>query len=290
MRNELKDDLIIQDYKNGETIRSLSRKYNCSREAIKYRLLKNKITLKNYNESQRTYNCNYNYFNKIDTEEKAYWLGFIYADGNLYCPKNSRKKVLQICLAGKDKEHLEKFKKSLSSEHLIYKDRSNFRFMINSEQLVNDLLKLGLSPRKSLILEFPDENIVPTNLISHFIRGYFDGDGSIFETNKNTWGFSIIGTIELITKIQKFLIDIGVSKTKIVIEKRKANNKLCYLSFGGKITYTKGNLARSKNRCNNLIILYKFLYENSSIYLNRKFEIFKNIIQKREENYDLCGH
>ena len=141
-----------------------------------------------YTTMKRKYNVNDVYFNKIDTEEKAYWLGFLLADGCIH--ERDGQDRLSLVLGIKDKNHLEKFKKSLSFEGPIidYTKKSGLfiglihsYIRITSQLLVNDLAKVGCMPRKTLTLEFP---IIYDELRHHFIRGYFDGDGN-FQSDAN---------------------------------------------------------------------------------------------------------
>lgn len=134
----------------------------------------------------KRYKINQDFFETIDTEEKAYWLGFISADG---CVTNRH---LRIQLALKDEGHLEKFTKSINSNHPIQRnDRycpvyDKIRFgnllIIANKKLVSDLKDKGVIQNKSLVLE---PYFVPTELERHYWRGFIDGDGCLKgDTNK----------------------------------------------------------------------------------------------------------
>jgi len=129
------------------------------------------------------------FFDNIDTQEKAYWLGFLYADG--YHTKPYR---VGVKLAVKDKSHIEKLCDAVQVSY----DRIKFRppsekfcmgriirssgsseLNINNKHLSISAKACGLVPNKSLILTFPSENILPLKFVRHFIRGYFDGDGCL---------------------------------------------------------------------------------------------------------------
>jgi len=128
------------------------------------------------------YIFNKRYFKIIDSEEKAYWLGFIYADGYV-----SGKYELAIQLKKVDLLHLEKFRDCLGSNYPVtsfskftfgkYHDISQIR--IYSKIIVDDLLNHGIKNNKSLTIKFPYSSL-SKDLIRHFIRGFFDGDGSIY--------------------------------------------------------------------------------------------------------------
>jgi hypothetical protein len=137
------------------------------------------------------YYYNENYFTQIDTEEKAYWLGFLYADG--YIEPIYRKQKIKamravIGLQEADRNHLEKFLIHIESNAPItqnitilnHKNYYSNRVRINNTKMCKDLIKLGCVNNKSLILKFPNDDIIPKHLIRHFIRGYFDGDGCVY--------------------------------------------------------------------------------------------------------------
>ena len=153
---------------------------------------------------QTKYSFNENYFETIDSEEKAYWLGFLYADG--YVVNNDVDKQYRVCLTlnENDKGHVELFKECLESNNSIrtvctkLNDKEYFssQFYIYSKKMVNDLYNNGCVQNKSLILKPP---VIIDNLVGHFIRGYFDGDGSIYyDKKRDRYVFSILGTNEVL--------------------------------------------------------------------------------------------
>ena len=124
------------------------------------------------------------FFRRITTERPAYWLGFLAADGCIQIPQN-RQPYVTISLALRDINHLRCLRRDMASKaHFIYwhaTARSNrnypaVRLNFVSRKLVSDLLKLGIGPRKTQTIRIPQ---IPKRLMHHFLRGYFDGDGSI---------------------------------------------------------------------------------------------------------------
>lgn len=143
----------------------------------------------NRSEMYRIYPLNQKYFDIIDDEYKAYWLGLLYADG---CNKDDRGSW-SIELQEQDKYLLDGLNKSLNCEKpLLFRDlkskkpnwSNSYTLEINSKYMCERLTELGCHPRKSLTLKFPTENQVPVHLLQHFIRGYIDGDGCIFYLKK----------------------------------------------------------------------------------------------------------
>lgn len=165
------------------------------------------------------YYCNADFFETIDTETKAYWLGFIYADG---CIVEDRQ--VNILLAGYEKDHLAKYKQALEAEHPIeerwdtIRDKNrpvriqhNVKIRVCSRKLVGDLIDKGCHSRKSTTLVFPTLKQVSEKMRRHFIRGYFDGDGSIWcgkdlSRGRGKWGVSIISTTQFCNEMMTAMI------------------------------------------------------------------------------------
>jgi len=124
---------------------------------------------------------NENYFERIDTSDKAYFLGLLYADG---CIKSTK---CAISLEEGDKHILEDFKRFIGYNIPLYfakkyKDhwKNQYRLTIYRKKFCDNLINLGCFINKTHILKFPTEDQVPKSLMNHFIRGYFDGDGCIY--------------------------------------------------------------------------------------------------------------
>jgi FKBP-type peptidyl-prolyl cis-trans isomerase SlpA len=153
---------ISKDYLLGMSYQKLSEKYNiCTwsiRNALKKQNIKSRI---------RKYNCDENYFEKIDTFEKAYWLGLLFADGYVrkrkqFNGKHKQGGIVGISLKNGDEYLLNKFINDLKSNYSLTKqikdDFLSSKLEINSSKMVDDLIKLGCVPKKSLILLPPKIN------------------------------------------------------------------------------------------------------------------------------------
>jgi intein/homing endonuclease len=213
---------------------------------------------------KRIYKCNDYFLKQIDSEEKAYFLGFMMADGCI-----TGKNTISIILDKKDESHLLKIRNLLSSSNPIKHFKSRFsekhrftdkvKLSIESDILFLSLEENGCTKRKTNTLKFPK---LRSDLENHFIRGYFDGDGSVYKTGKNTLGFSFLGTLEFISEIHKRM---SFSKAKIQKEKRSAKN-VYYVNYGGH------NCAK---------LFYDYLYNNATIFLERKKIIFDKYFNER---------
>ena len=163
---------------------------------------------------------NHNYFENIDTPEKAYFLGLLLTDGNIHYDKRSenRQPAIQIALQGGDIEILEKFKQELSSDNKIsiYKNDGRFECIlcVHSFKIAQDLKKYGIVPCKTfLISKMPD---VPKPYVRDLIRGIFDGDGTVYVLTKDKkLRFGFYGTHNLIRDVVNHLhveIDLPLNK------------------------------------------------------------------------------
>ena len=158
-------------------------------------------------------NYNRNIFNKIDNEEKAYWLGFIVADGYL----NINKHMLRIKLGNRDRSHLIKFIKFIGGNEEMLKSEihsetgnENFYVSLYSKEVMNDLLGLGIEQAKS-----GKEKVcnIDKKYYRDFIRGLWDGDGFIRE---NLSGIGLVGSEEVLAFVQNYFNDsLGVKPLKI---------------------------------------------------------------------------
>jgi predicted transcriptional regulator len=241
----------------------IAQKYNIHYKTLLHVLRKNNLTLKTKTIMLRKAKNkikNSDFFDKIDTEEKAYWLGFLLADGNLH--KNRR--YIRIDLCTSDKEHLKKFANIFNQKvidrirtrknKICYESYVNFSNIYVWESLYN----VGLRPNKTLV---PNENIfekIPIYLINHFIRGNFDGDGCAF---RNLKSIMFCGDYFYIEKLSNFFhINLNIEKKKI---------------------YYRKNYALIIYAIKEAIIIRDYMYHNSSIYLERKKEIIDKIKFKR---------
>ncbi|MEK6885149.1 MAG: LAGLIDADG family homing endonuclease [Nanoarchaeota archaeon] len=161
------------------------------------------------------YHANYNFFDVIDSEEKAYWLGFIAADGTVPKVREPNSFCVNIRLANKDFHHLEKFKKNLNSNHIVRTRKVTKVGLVNgtfdvaeycvyNTQLAKSILNYNIRPKGSMRMPNLEDNT------RHFIRGYFDGDGSFSFGEKIQTSF--------VAESKQFLEDIQLHfKEKLVV-------------------------------------------------------------------------
>lgn len=223
-----------------------------------------------YKSKYGKYYINRNYFSVIDNEWKAYWLGFLYADGYVRIKqKGCSNFTMGVSLAKTDYNHLVKLNNSLQSDYPIkeYNAKLNGKIYpvaklgVYNQNIVEDLIDKGCVPNKSLILTFPTEEQVPKKFIRHFLRGYFDGDGCIhINIEKRTVRWLVLGTYEFLTMFKEIL------QTELNIDNMK-------------ISKNNNSQAFTLNCCGvaNISLIYNYLYDDCNIYLDRKLEKFDTL-------------
>ena len=225
------------------------------------------------------YHCNYHFFENIDTEEKAYWLGFITADG--WASKNelTGSAAVGIELQYGDIKHLKKFNISLDGNYKIT-DRwrkcllssdSKLHHMCNirifSLNMYNDLSKYGISDKKTYTVKFPD---IDKNLYRHYVRGLFDADGCFCLSNKRFGVSYITASEELKDDFIKCLRENGIE-----VSDYKSINEFNTVIYRPTI-----------NKNDQKLKFLNWIYEDSTIYLDRKY---KKYLKAKEKYESLCG-
>jgi len=196
-------ELMVSMYQDGYSMKKIGDTFNTSPTTIHYRLQKIEgFTARTQKETSRKYTADWDYFETIDTEAKAYWLGFLYADGYI---SKSPSNLMGVSLAEKDYAHLCKLQADLNATNpiIMYEPSSGYgkdpyvRFTVISDKMVKDLERHGITSNKTNVLQPP--TTVPEDLIHHFIRGYFDGDGGWSKTGKTIgYKFTLTGTEEMV--------------------------------------------------------------------------------------------
>lgn len=261
---------VIEAYKNNMSLRKIEEVFGVTRTTVAKFLEKQGIKTTKGNH-YRKYFHQEDFFEIINNEDKAYWLGFMYADGYISEKRNGYgQDLFGITLSTEDENHLLKFKQTINATNPItYDDSKNgnkqCRILLTSQKTVNDLISQGCFKHKSLILEPPQK--VPNELIFHFIRGYFDGDGSItktktpnrnFSTEEYHYGVNITCT----ENFAYWLLDFLKLGGSVVKDSRK--QKTFYFSLGGHKQVQK---------------FYHLLYDNANIFMDRKKEKFDEFIK-----------
>lgn len=279
MLNEKTENEIIKLFKEGVSFTQIQEKTGINRKKISNFLVQKGLYIKKKaNITNVKYKKDESIFEQINTEEKAYWLGFLYADG--YVDTTYGK--VRIALKESDVNHLKKFKKFLKSDAPIKQKIDNwaYQFEVSSMKIAQDLEKLGCFQCKSLSLKFPSKKQVPEHLIHHFIRGYFDGDGSITVVLPNIEqrnyylqpSIHIVGTSDVLNHIEKyFLKALDRDKPNKRIHSKQWNENTQAMSYSGNKQVLK---------------IFNYLYKDATVFLTRKllrFNQFGMYLPPQEE-------
>ena len=284
-RNKLTSEQInrvIQLIKNNVSMNKIVQETKMDKSTIRQIAFENNLTITRAKQERSMKNGYFvdNYFETIDTEEKAYFLGLIYTDGNVR--EHNGGYYLNLELLREDKYILEKLADELKCENKIYDRNRNTQFgenitssftSCNSQKLFEDLAIFNIIPNKSHTTKCfnnIDEKI-PRHLIRHFLRGLVDGDGTIskrYTTTQNTIAV-YQNEIEFCNEFDRLLkksLNDNTLFDNIVVNKNSGVYNLRYR-----------RIYDVQKICNHL-------YHGSTIYLNRKYELaklyFENYKQK----------
>jgi hypothetical protein len=264
---------IINLYNSGKQQWEIAAQLNCAQTSISGILKRNGIKTKIgkkiiYND------INKSFFQDINNEKAAYFLGFLYSDGCVQNKNNAY--TISLKLKSTDQYILEKFRDIMSPSSPIKISKvespgavpySYSYFRINQKEICEQLISHGCVPNKSLILNFP--TTVPNELIRHFLRGYSDGNGCIYQNKfKNKKAINTIWKIvstkqfcQQAAKILKEQLNISCSQS---LSRPKTNQITTTLSVSGNLQVRK---------------ILDWLYQDATIYLPRKYKKYLEFIK-----------
>jgi len=268
--NKFKDD-----YLGGMTVIAIGKKYNCNQVTVSKYLKKQGVYITPVPPAIKKYSCDKDFFKSIDTEVKAYWLGFILAEGWLSESIDLRKKTIKpnyrmgIELSTSDEAHLELFKEAVKSTAVISRrSRQGKNKIINLSCLrIGDtsfcvnLAKYTGVGSKSRTIKMPD---IPSEFKRDLIRGFFDGEGSVYIQSAGRQR-----TVSITSNAKSFLQQIA----------DELDFPVKIYRYGSKFDCFK--LVISKQEF--LLKFYTYLYSGASIYLPRKrlkFEELSRLIEQ----------
>lgn len=243
------------------SLKDIARTFDRDPATIKYQLVKLGV----YNSSKYDEYLIAK-FKDIATEEQAYWLGFLAADGSI----SNNQKQLALQLAEVDFDHIIKFRNFIGVNYKISKSITNlngelftgYRYVISSLNFVRFLEKYALVPNKSLTLQFP--TTIPDHLMRHYLRGLIDGDGSFSVNCNDRLQFSLVSSLEVCQMVQKILMqNCAVKETKLQEKIAKNGGKYYYLVYCGSMQCSR---------------IATYLYNGSTIFLDRKKQFLSHFL------------
>ncbi|WP_040006174.1 hypothetical protein [Fibrisoma limi] len=259
---------LVSDYLNGKTNRAIQEEYNISPGTMYHYLNKQGV---HYKGQPRKYSVDESYFDEIDCESKAYFLGLLFADG---C-NDTLNFSFKISLQQRDGRILDQFKQALkftgpilSREPQTNKTPIQGRCVnggtqhllrIYSSKLSKRLSELGCVRRKSFVITYPEW--LPDSLVCHFLRGYTDGDGCL-HLNRKQCKFYLIGSGAFIQSVGLILSRKCNVNVKII--NHHSQERIKVLSVSGR---------------NQVRRIVSFLYKDASVYIDRKKHIADAILE-----------
>lgn len=239
-RNEgITDEMIINWYQDKVPTKDIAQRAGLTKNGVRLVLRRNGVEIR----SLRKHPLNEDFF-KEWSHEMAWVLGMIITDGNLH------KDRAQVSITQKDIRVLEKISEYTSSAHKIRETNGSFRLTISSQVLKDDLTKLGLTPRKSLTVKFPN---IPEEYLTSFIRGVFDGDGSVIRTGY--WAHVASGSKEFSQGLYDTFTSWGLHTITRII---RGKNPTYIIEVSGKDDVLNlGKLIYLENPLDHNFLLYK---------------------------------
>lgn len=263
------------------SILKLSKEYPYSYDVISRHLKEKGVKIRGNSFYQSKYHFDESFFDIIDNQYKAYWLGFIFADGFMSKSKHGRD-YIGISISKIDENHLHKFKEHIKSTYPIntYKVTQGFkvgaeyvRILMKSDKAISKLKEYGIDYKKSFNCKFPSEDIVPKHLMNHFIRGYYDGNGSLkLHSSRNSikdYTIAFCGTKDMMENIQKYIPISRIYKLRQRYPERNNNNY--DLEIGGRLQVKQ---------------ILEYIYNDAEVYLDRKYERYKEFLNEYNKIYN----
>ena len=250
---------IAECYIKYQNLSKVEKIMKCQSSTINKVLDEYGIRKRSISEMHRKYEIDENYFEVIDTPNKAYCLGLIYADGSIH--KNG--KSFSIFLQARDKQLLDLLNNEFGGNRKLgfveySKKNKNWQdqyyLTISCQKMNLDLVNNGAVPNKSLILKFPD--FLDDELIAHFVRGYMDGDGYISKSEDRC---GLISTEDFCIKLS----DIIKSKLNI--------NSSIFLCHNNNDKPTRYFQIAGRNQVKKFL---DWIYRDAEIFMERKYDLY----------------
>lgn len=257
------EEIIKLNQEKGIPIPELAKLYNIKQTYIYGYLHRRKISSNKMIQDRRQNKPNDDFLEIINTEEKAYFLGIMMSDGYINTSITRKYTYKKFGIFLKDEDVIKKLANILGVKYTFRKDQKMFGFNVISEKIITKLESFGITKSKTYkILNVPN---IDKSLIRHFIRGYFDGDGSISirSSRPNQVQVYICGICKsLLEEFSKILNNEGIS-SKLYTEVRNKENKQDMFTL---------RITTHKDRC----LFFEYLYKDSTIKLERKYSKYKN--------------
>lgn len=256
---------IRESYVNGESSVKIGKRYGVSHKPILKELHNMGIEV-DQKRFARKYKLDESFFDDINTPNKAYIMGFLHSDGS----NNMNKSTISISLQEEDKDILEQIRTEIKSEKPLesldysnkhdfgYTHKNQYRLIMFSKHMCKELNNKGITPNKSLTIGFP--HWLDNELLPHYIRGVYDGDGSVYRAYRNDNNLPITVTITATKSFCEDLKDICKEKLNISAGIYDAS---CHNGITKVFTLSGRNIAKK---------FLDWIYQDADLFLQRKYE------------------
>lgn len=271
------EDTIIADYASKMSLAAAGKK-----SGVSFATARNVIIRRGGRpRPRRRYTMDQSFFERVDSEAKAQILGFYWADGCILDASKKRKgamDILNVCISAHDRAYLEWMGLQMGSTYPLIdwsrNGRHYVRLAISDPKPISDIQRLGLFPRKSLLIGFPTEAQVPAQFIPAFIRGVFEGDGCI-HLKKGDIGSGAVAmvcaTLEFNRHLQKILEGLGIRS--VVEHPKQANGK----------NWTRLLITR----LDSVFRFADWIYKDASYTMVRKRVLFEQLCARYDDEMNL---
>ena len=252
---------ITDEYNSGKSLKKINLISGIGCKTLSDIIKQNGEIIRSDSDKSRKYTIDKNAFNEL-TEQSVYWIGFIMGDG---CITKTGKElaVLNITLNEKDLTHIEKFKEFIGTDKPIrYIEKDNTQSLsINSKEICDILSNFGIVNRKSY--NAAEKKNIPNELEKHYWRGLIDADGHLrYDSKYDKWYIGLTGSFTLCSQFFDYVTKVLKLDSKTSV--RKVSDNGYRVEFGGKLLP---------------LSIIKNLYEDSNIYLERKFATFNKSVE-----------
>lgn len=261
--NNKEKEAICNYYNSGKSSEEIAKIFKVDPSTVCRNLKKQNITIRDNSSNKRKIHLNEKWLDQIN-EDQAYFLGLFLADGNV------SKKGNGICLRlhSQDKEILEKLSYFFYDEVRVHsytedegkKSTPVSRLCVYSKYLKNRLKEIGIGPNKVKNARIP--KVIDQHLMSHFLRGLLDGDGCICIRKCGRATIDYTGNEYVINEIHS------------ILEKKNIFGSIYY-------NYKKDSWSIQINRISDIILFLDWIYNDSSLYMKRKYDKYRKIKDKR---------
>jgi len=257
-------------YQSGISSLKIGIEFNVNNQTIINVLRRHGIPIRGYSPYSLEHP---DYFDNIDTEPQAYWLGFLAADGCI--PSDGNR--LQVALQRSDRRHLERFRGDIGADNPIYDTlvRGKYptsKIAISSQALTDGLRRHGLCRNKSLNLQWADD--IQWYLWPHYMRGFTDGDGGFYTSlNKYTGGLNYMFCVwcasdQFLNKFQEVLVRACSLPNLDPYVRRDKPDRSRMLAYCGRCQVRR---------------IFDYLYKDATVWLPRKRDNVEKLLRGVDE-------